>query len=58
MRGKHPFVPLEFEELPEEEMRRRAREFFETMNRRRTPRGVLLVMLPYGGWVPWLRFLS
>jgi iodotyrosine deiodinase len=38
MRGKHPFVPLEFERLPEEEMRRRAREFFETMNRRRTVR--------------------
>ena len=38
MRGKHPFVPLEFEELPDEEMRRRAREFFETMNRRRTVR--------------------
>ena len=38
MQGKHPFIPLEFEELPEEEMRRRAREFFETMNRRRTVR--------------------
>jgi iodotyrosine deiodinase len=38
MRGKHPFVPLDFERLPEEEMRRRAREFFETMNRRRTVR--------------------
>jgi len=38
MGAKHPFVPLEFDELPEKEMRRRAREFFETMNRRRSVR--------------------
>ena len=38
MPAKHPFVPLEFDELPEKEMRRRAREFFETMNRRRSVR--------------------
>ena len=38
MQGKHPFVPLEFDELPEPEMRRRAKEFFETMRRRRTVR--------------------
>ena len=38
MKRKHPFVPLDFEPLPEDEMRRRAREFFETMNRRRTVR--------------------
>jgi len=38
MRGDHPFVPLDFEELPEEEMRGRAQEFFEWMNRRRSVR--------------------
>jgi len=38
MSGKHPFVPLDFEELPEQEMRRRAREFFERMDRRRSVR--------------------
>ena len=38
MGAKHPFVPFRFAELPEEEMRRRAREFYETMNRRRTVR--------------------
>ena len=38
MRGKHPFVPLEFEELPRPEMRRRAKEFYETMRRRRSVR--------------------
>jgi nitroreductase len=38
MKHKHPFVPLDFEPLAEDEMRRRAREFFETMNRRRTVR--------------------
>ncbi len=34
----HPFVPLQFERLPEEDSRRRAREFFDEMNRRRTTR--------------------
>ena len=38
MGARHPFVPLEFAELPEREMRRRARDFFETMNRRRSVR--------------------
>jgi nitroreductase len=38
MPGEHPFVPLDFEEFPEQEMRRRAREFFERMNRRRSVR--------------------
>ena len=38
MPGEHPFVPLEFEEFPEQEMRRRAREFFERMDRRRSVR--------------------
>lgn len=35
---EHPFVPLEFTRQPVEESRRRAREFFEEMNRRRTTR--------------------
>jgi len=34
----HPFVPLEFREYPEEEMSRRARAFYEDLNRRRTVR--------------------
>jgi nitroreductase len=38
MPGKHPFVPLEFQEFPQPEMRRRAREFYETMRRRRSVR--------------------
>ena len=33
-----PFVPLVFERLPLEESRRRARAFYEEMNRRRTTR--------------------
>jgi nitroreductase len=32
------FVPLEFDELPQEAMTRRAREFYDEMNRRRTVR--------------------
>ena len=35
---EHRFVPLEFKEHPPEEMLRRAREFYEEMNRRRTVR--------------------
>jgi nitroreductase len=38
MRGDHPFVPLDFEELPEQDMLGSAREFFERMNRRRSVR--------------------
>jgi nitroreductase len=38
MERDHPFVPLDFDELPESEMRRRAREFYEQMDRRRTVR--------------------
>lgn len=34
----HPFVPLPFERLPEEEMLRRARGFYASMDRRRTTR--------------------
>ena len=34
----HPFVPLAFERLPEDEMLRRARGFYVEMNRRRTTR--------------------
>ncbi len=34
----HPFVPLAFERLPEDEMLRRARGFYAEMNRRRTTR--------------------
>ncbi len=34
----YPFVPLEFTRQPVEESRRRAREFFDEMNRRRTTR--------------------
>ena len=36
--GDHPFVPLDYREYPVEEMRRRARAFYEDMNRRRTVR--------------------
>jgi len=36
--SKYPFVPLEFEEVPERVMRRRARRFFELMRRRRSVR--------------------
>jgi nitroreductase len=32
------FIPLEFVEYPQDEMRRRARSFYEEMNRRRTVR--------------------
>ena len=32
------FVPLDFEQLPENEQKRRAQEFYELMNRRRTIR--------------------
>jgi nitroreductase len=35
---EHPFEPLEFTEYPEQEMLRRAREFYVEMNRRRTVR--------------------
>ncbi len=38
MPREYPFVPLQFERLPAEESRRRAREFFEEMHRRRTTR--------------------
>ena len=38
MPSEHPFAPLDFEEFPEEEMRRLAREFFERMNLRRSVR--------------------
>ncbi len=38
MPREYPFVPLQFERLPAEESRRRAREFFAEMNRRRTTR--------------------
>lgn len=38
MPREYPFVPLQFERLPAEESRRRAREFFDEMNRRRTTR--------------------
>ena len=34
----HPFVLLDFVEMPEEEMQRRACEFYERMSRRRTVR--------------------
>ena len=33
-----PFIPLDFQHLPEEEMLRRARQFYAEMNRRRTTR--------------------
>lgn len=35
---EHRFVPLDFEEYPQEEMLRRSREFYEEMSRRRTVR--------------------
>jgi nitroreductase len=35
---EHPFVPLEFERLPEAEMLSRARSFYELMDRRRSIR--------------------
>ena len=35
---KPGFVPLRFRELPEDEMRARARAFYEEMDRRRTVR--------------------
>ena len=35
---EHPFVPLEFDEIPLREMEKRAREFLAEMNRRRTVR--------------------
>lgn len=35
---QHPFVPLEFTEYPEDEMRLRARRYYEEMNRRRSVR--------------------
>ena len=35
---EHPFVPLEFNEIPPREMERRAREYFLEMNSRRTVR--------------------
>jgi iodotyrosine deiodinase len=38
MPPEYPFVPLQFARLPAEDSRRRAREFFEEMNRRRTTR--------------------
>lgn len=38
MSDPHPFVPLAFERLAEDEMLRRARDFYAEMNRRRTTR--------------------
>ncbi len=38
MPREYPFVPLQFERLPAEVSRRRAREIFEETNRRRTTR--------------------
>jgi iodotyrosine deiodinase len=38
MTESNPFVPLDFQRLPEEEMLRRARQFYAEMNRRRTTR--------------------
>jgi nitroreductase len=38
LREHHPFVPLEFERLPIDEMRRRADSFHDRMNRRRSVR--------------------
>jgi iodotyrosine deiodinase len=35
---EYPFIPLQFERLAVEESRRRARDFFDEMNRRRTTR--------------------
>ena len=36
--SEHPFEPLQFTELPQEEMILRSRQFYEEMNRRRTVR--------------------
>jgi nitroreductase len=38
LRERHPFVPLEFDRLPIDEMRRRADEFRDRMSRRRSVR--------------------
>ena len=38
MRGTPKFIPLRFDELEENEQRRRAREFYDVMDRRRTVR--------------------
>jgi nitroreductase len=38
MRKTHPFISLDFSRLPETEMRRRAREFCDVLNRRRSVR--------------------
>ena len=38
MRGTPKFIPLRFDELAEDEQRRRAQEFYEVMDRRRTVR--------------------
>ena len=35
---EHGFIPLDFEEFPEDEMIERARSFFNQMSRRRTTR--------------------
>ncbi len=35
---KYPFIPLEFMELPQDDMLRRSRELYEEMSRRRTVR--------------------
>ena len=35
---EHGFIPLDFEEFPEDEMVERARSFFNQMSRRRTTR--------------------
>jgi len=38
MRNGFPFVPLDWQSLPADEMERRARDYFEEMNRRRSVR--------------------
>lgn len=38
LRERHPFVPLDFDRLPEEEMRRRGEDFRRLMERRRSVR--------------------
>jgi iodotyrosine deiodinase len=38
MTDPHPFIPLDFARYPEDEMLRRARDFYAEMNRRRTTR--------------------
>lgn len=38
MSGQHPFIPYHPERLPEEEMLRRGRDFYEEMSRRRSVR--------------------